>query len=73
VAKFDPKTEKWIEYPLPTRGINLRHISLDERTGTTQIIVGYTRNSMIARMQVRTKQELQALKAQALELSARAK
>jgi hypothetical protein len=50
----------------------LRHISLDERTGTTQIIVGYTRNSMIARMQVRTKEELQALKAQVLELSARA-
>ena len=72
VAKFDPKTEKWTEYPLPTRGINLRHISLDERTGTTQIIVGYTRNSMIARMQVRTKEELQMLKAQALELSARA-
>jgi streptogramin lyase len=72
VAKFDPKTEKWTEYPLPTRGINLRHISLDERTGTTQIIVGYTRNSMIARMQVRTKEELQLLKAQALELSARA-
>jgi streptogramin lyase len=72
VAKFDPKTEKWIEYPLPTRGIDLRHISLDERTGTTQIIVGYTRNSMIARMQVRTKEELQVLKAQVLEVSARA-
>ena len=72
VAKFDPKTEKWIEYPLPTRGIDLRHISLDERTGTTQIIVGYTRNSMIARMQVRTKEELQVLKAQVLEVSTRA-
>jgi len=72
VAKFDPKTEKWIEYPLPTRGIDLRHISLDERSGTLQIIVGYTRNSMIARMQVRTKEELQALKAQARDLSARA-
>ena len=72
VAKFDPKTEKWIEYPLPTRGIALRHISLDERSGTTQIIVGYTRNSKIARMQVRSKEELQALKAQVQELSARA-
>jgi streptogramin lyase len=72
VAKFDPKTEKWIEYPLPTRGVDLRHISLDERSGTTRIIVGYTRNSMIARMQVRTKEELQALKAQARELSTQA-
>jgi streptogramin lyase len=72
VAKFDPKTEKWTEYPLPTRGIDLRHISLDERSGRAQVIVGYTRNSMIARMQVRTKEELQALKAQIQNLSAQA-
>jgi len=52
--------------------INLRHISLDERDGVTRIVVGYTRNSKIARMQIRTKEELRALKTQAQEFSAQA-
>jgi streptogramin lyase len=72
VARFDPQTEQWLEIPLPTRGIALRHISLDERTGPPQVIVGYTRNSKIARMQIRTREELRALKDQVQELSARA-
>jgi streptogramin lyase len=61
VAKFDPKTEQWTEYPLPSRGIALRHISLSERDGATQVVVGYTRNSKVAKIQFRTKEELQAL------------
>jgi streptogramin lyase len=70
VAKFNPKTEQWTEYALPARGIALRHISLDERDGITRVVVGYTRNSKIARMQVRSAEEIQALKAQAGQLSA---
>jgi streptogramin lyase len=70
VARFDPKTEQWTEFPLPTRGIDLRHISLDEREGTTRIVVGYTRNSKIARMQIRSQAELQALKEEARSLQA---
>jgi len=72
VARFEPKTEQWTEFPLPTRGIALRHISLDERGGVTRIVVGYTRNSKIARMQIRSKEELQALKTQVQDLSAQA-
>jgi streptogramin lyase len=72
VARFDPKAEKWTEFPLPGRGIDLRHISIDERDGTTRIVVGYTRNSKIARMQIRSLEELQELKAQEQELSAQA-
>jgi virginiamycin B lyase len=72
IARFDPKTEQWTEFPLPGRGIDLRHISIDERGGVTRLVVGYTRNSKVARMQIRTKEELQALKAQAQDLSAQA-
>jgi streptogramin lyase len=71
VAKFDPKTAQWTEYPLPTRGIALRHISLSERNGETQVVVGYTRNSKVARIEFRTQDQLQALKTQVQELSAR--
>jgi hypothetical protein len=67
VAKFDPKTEKWTEYPLPTRGIALLHISLSERNGTTEVVVGDTRNSKVASVEFRTKEELQALTAQVRE------
>jgi hypothetical protein len=38
----------------------------------TRIIVGYTRNSKIARMQIRPREELQALKAQSQDSAARA-
>jgi streptogramin lyase len=72
VARFNPKTEEWTEFPLPTRGIDLRHISIDERDGATRIVVGYTRNSKIARMQIRTEAELRALKDEAKSLSAKA-
>jgi hypothetical protein len=64
VAKFDPKTEKWTEYPLPTHGIALRHVSLSGRNGTTEVVVGYTRNSKVASVEFRTKEELQAVTAQ---------
>lgn len=72
IARFDPKTEQWTEFPLPTRGIDLRHISIDERDGSMRIVVGYTRNSKIARMQIRSEAELRALKEEAQSLSAQA-
>jgi len=72
IARFDPKTEQWTEFPLPGRGIDLRHISIDERDGATRLVVGYTRNSKVARLQIRSKAELQALKEQARQLSAQA-
>ena len=64
VAKFDPKTEKWTEYPLPTHGIALRHVSLSGRNGTTEVVVGYTRNSKVTSVELRTKEKLQAVTAQ---------
>lgn len=63
VAKLDPSTGKWTEYPLPSRGIALRHIALSERNGVKQIYVGYTRNSRVARLSFRSEQDLQALAA----------
>jgi streptogramin lyase len=71
-AKFDPNTEKWTEYPLPTRGLELRHISLDEHNGDTQVVLSYVRTGKVARVRFRTQQDLQALKAQVQELTARA-
>lgn len=64
VMKFDPKTEHWTQFSLPTLGTENRHISLIERNGTVQIIVAYERVSKVARLIVRTAEEIQALKEQ---------
>jgi len=63
VAKFDPATEKWTEYMLPTRGAETRHIAVLDRSYPPTVVVPYWRSSKVARLQFRTKQELQQLKA----------
>jgi virginiamycin B lyase len=65
VAKFDPKTEKWTEYPLPTRGIEMRHVAIAEHDGDLKIVLSEFRVGKLAVMQFRTKEELQALRAEA--------
>jgi hypothetical protein len=64
VIKFDPKTSKWTEYPLPTLGAEARYISLLEHNGKMEIILPYSRARKVARMTVRSKEEIQALKQQ---------
>jgi streptogramin lyase len=64
VIKFDPKTSKWTEYPFPTLGAETRYISLLEHDGKTEIILPYSRARRVARMTLRSKEELQALKQQ---------
>jgi virginiamycin B lyase len=64
VMKFDPKTSKWTEYPYPTLGAEARYVSLLEKDGALQVIIPYSRTRKVARMTFRTKEDLQALKAQ---------
>ncbi len=73
VARFDPKTAQWTEFPLPTHGVELRHLSISEITGSTQVVLAYWRSGKVARIQLRTKEDLQVLKQQSLEQVARAK
>ena len=64
VIKFDPKTSKWTEYPFPTLGGEARYISLLEHNGKMEVILPYSRARKVARMTVRSKEEIQALKQQ---------
>jgi virginiamycin B lyase len=64
VLKFDPKTSKWTAYPFPTLGTETRYVSLLEKDGSLQVILPYSRTRKVARMTFRTKEDLQALKAQ---------
>jgi streptogramin lyase len=64
VLKYDPKANKWTEYPFPTLGAETRYVSLLEKDGHLQVIFPYSRTRKVAKMTFRTKEDLQQLKAQ---------
>ena len=65
IVKLDPATNKFTMFDLPVRGTEIRHISLMERDGKTQVIVPIYRASQMGVMTLRSEAELAALKAQA--------
>jgi streptogramin lyase len=54
LGKFNPSTEKFVMYPLPTRGTNSRHLGVDDTTDPPTIWVPYTGAGKVARVQFRT-------------------
>jgi virginiamycin B lyase len=65
IAKYDPGKAEWTMFDLPTRGTEIRHISLLERNGVTKVIVPIYRDSKMGVMTLRGEAEIAALKAQA--------
>jgi len=65
IVKLDPATNKFTMFDLPVRGTEIRHISLMEHDGKTQVIVPIYRASQMGVMTLRSEAELASLKAQA--------
>jgi streptogramin lyase len=65
IVQFDPAANKFTMFDLPVRGTEIRHISLMERDGKTQVIVPIYRASQMGVMTLRSEAEVAALKAQA--------
>ena len=65
VLKYEPATNKWTTFDLPSRGTEVRHISIDERDGKLKVIIPEYRVSKMAVMNFRSEADLAALKAQA--------
>jgi streptogramin lyase len=65
IVRFDPAANKWTTFELPVRGTEIRHISLMERDGKTQVIVPVYRASQMGVMTLRSEAEVAALKSQA--------
>ena len=61
IARFNPETEQWTEFQLPSLGTETRHISVDNRKDPVEVWTPYWRTSKLARLQFRTKAQLQAL------------
>ena len=72
VAKFDPSTQQWTEYPLPTRGVETRHIAISEVHGSPEVVLSEFRVGKLAVMHFRSKSDLQALKAEVQQVELRA-
>lgn len=54
VARFDPTTERFTEYVLPTRGTEVRQIGIDNRPAVPEVWICYDRPGKIARLQLRS-------------------
>jgi streptogramin lyase len=65
IMRFDPASNQWTTFDLPTRGTEARYISLLERDGKMEVVLPYSRTSKVAVMTFRSEADLQALKAQA--------
>lgn len=54
LGKFNPTTNQFVVYPLPTRGTNSRHLGVDNTTDPPTVWVPYTGAGKVARVQFRT-------------------
>ena len=57
LGKFDPVTEKFTFYPLPTRGVDSRHIDVDNTHDMVEIWLPYYAAPKVARIQFRMQNE----------------
>jgi len=64
IARYNPTTDAWTLFDLPTRGAEPRYISLLEQNGVTQVVIPYFRARKVAVMTPRSAQDLAALQAQ---------
>ena len=64
IAKFDPGTEEWTSYFLPTIGTKTHGLQAVTVNGRTQIGMGYLGAGKVAKLEFRPREELQRLKAE---------
>ena len=65
VARYNPATGNWTVFDLPTRGSEMRYVSVEERDGKAQVVLPYFRTRKVAVMTLRSEADLAALKEQA--------
>jgi len=66
VIRYNPQSQTWTPFDLPTRGAEPRYVSLLERDGeATKVVLPYFRGRKVAVMTLRSEADLAALKNQA--------
>ena len=64
VLKYDPAASRFTTYDLPTRGSEVRYVSLYEQDGQMKVVLPSYRTRKVAVMSFRSEADIQALKAQ---------
>jgi streptogramin lyase len=59
VAKFNPATQKFTEYQLPSRGTDVRQITFDYSTTPITVYIEYSRENKVARLQFRKPSDME--------------
>ena len=59
VARFNPDTEQWTEFQLPSLGTETRFVAVDNHKTPVEVWVPYWRTHKVARIQFRTPEQLQ--------------
>jgi streptogramin lyase len=65
IAKYEPATGKWTLFDLPTRGTEVRIISLLEKRDAKELVFAYPRSNKVAVMTFRSEAEVKAAEATA--------
>ena len=64
IARFDPSTEEWTSYSLPTIGTKTHGLLAVTVNSRTRIRMGYPGAGKVAKLEFRSREELQRLRAE---------
>ena len=65
VLRYDPEANSFTSFDLPTRGSEVRYVSLFEKDGQMKVVLPSYRTRKVTVMAFRSEADLQAAKAQA--------
>jgi streptogramin lyase len=65
IFKYDPSADKWTMFELPVRGTEMRHLSVDERSGALKVSMPVYRTNQMGLMMIRSEEDMAKLKAEA--------
>jgi len=62
IFKYDPAADKWTMFELPVRGTEMRHLSVDERSGQLKVSMPVYRTNQMGLMMIRSDEDMSKLK-----------
>src|ERR1700730_134800 len=67
VLRYDPKANSFTAFDIPTRGSEVRYVSVHEKDGKMQVVLPSYRTRKVSVMAFRSEADIQAAKAQAAQ------
>ena len=62
IFKYNPTTKEWTMFPLPVRGTEMRHLTVDEHSGVLKVSMPVYRTNQMGVMQPRSEEDIAKLK-----------